>query len=75
MFRLSRIRIPDLDFVPIPDPGVKKTPDPGSGTLVGPHLLQNTGEKNKDQFLYDGSTQLVLENSPVYVPNVTRQNL
>jgi hypothetical protein len=23
----------DLDFLPIPDPGVKKAPDPGSGTL------------------------------------------
>ncbi len=22
---------PDLDFIPIPDPGVKKAPDPGSG--------------------------------------------
>ncbi len=29
-------RIPDsnLDFLPIPNPGVKKTPDPGSGTLL-----------------------------------------
>ncbi len=24
---------PDLDFLPIPDPGVKKAPDPGSATL------------------------------------------
>jgi hypothetical protein len=23
-----------LDFLPIPDPGVKKAPDPGSGTLA-----------------------------------------
>ncbi len=23
---------PDLDFLPIPDPGVKKAPDPGSGS-------------------------------------------
>jgi hypothetical protein len=29
----SRIRIPDLEFLPNPDPGVKKEPDPGSGTL------------------------------------------
>jgi hypothetical protein len=62
-----------LIFLPITDTGVKKTPDPGSATLVGPDLFQNTGEKSKDQFLYDGSTQLVLENSPVYVPDVTRQ--
>jgi hypothetical protein len=32
----SRIRISDLDpdFLPIPDPGVKKAPDPGSATLL-----------------------------------------
>ncbi len=28
----SRIRIPD--FLPIPDPGVKKAPDPGSGSAT-----------------------------------------
>jgi hypothetical protein len=27
-------RIPDPDFLPIPDPGVKKAPDLGSGTLA-----------------------------------------
>jgi hypothetical protein len=27
-------QVPDLNFFPIPDPGVKKAPDPGSGTLV-----------------------------------------
>ncbi len=27
----SRIPDPDLDFLPIPDPEVKKAPDPGSG--------------------------------------------
>ncbi len=26
-------RIPDLDFLPVPDPGIEKTPGPGSGTL------------------------------------------
>jgi hypothetical protein len=26
--------IPDLDLLPIPDPGVKKAPDPGSATLI-----------------------------------------
>ncbi len=32
----SRIPDPDADFLPIPDPGVKKAPDPGSGfaTLI-----------------------------------------
>ncbi len=30
----SRIPDPDPDFLPILDPGVKKAPDPGSGTLV-----------------------------------------
>jgi hypothetical protein len=36
----SRIQDPDADFLPIPDPGVKKAPDPGSGsaTLVMPLL-------------------------------------
>jgi hypothetical protein len=28
-----RIPYPDLDFLPIPDPGVKNGPDPGSRTL------------------------------------------
>ncbi len=27
---------PDLDFLPIPDPGVQEAPDPGSGTLFFP---------------------------------------
>jgi hypothetical protein len=27
----SRIPDPDLVFLPIPDPGIKKAPDPGSG--------------------------------------------
>ncbi len=26
--------IPDLDFLPIPDPGVRKAPDPGSGNQI-----------------------------------------
>jgi hypothetical protein len=30
----SLIPDPDLDFLPIPDPGVKKALDPGSATLV-----------------------------------------
>jgi hypothetical protein len=30
----SRIPNPDADFLPIPDPGVKKAPDPRSATLV-----------------------------------------
>jgi hypothetical protein len=25
--------IPDFDFLPVPDPGIEKTPGPGSGTL------------------------------------------
>jgi hypothetical protein len=34
---------PDLDFLPIPDPGVKKPPDRGSATLVAIwfSLIQN----------------------------------
>jgi hypothetical protein len=28
------IRIPDLDLLPIPDPGVNKAPDPGSEALL-----------------------------------------
>jgi hypothetical protein len=31
---------PDLDFLPIPDSGVKKAPDPGSATLVVKMRLQ-----------------------------------
>jgi hypothetical protein len=27
------IRNPDLDLLPMPDPGVEKAPDPGSATL------------------------------------------
>jgi hypothetical protein len=36
----SRILDPDADFLPIPDPGVKKAPDPGSGsaTLLNTYL-------------------------------------
>jgi hypothetical protein len=36
MFRDVHPRIPDrdLDFLPIPDPGVKKAPDPGSGSAT-----------------------------------------
>ncbi len=35
-FFTSRIRIKELkyDFLPIPDPGVKKATDPGSATLI-----------------------------------------
>jgi hypothetical protein len=36
----SRIPGPDLDFLPIPDPGLKTAPDPGSGSLL-------TGQRNK----------------------------
>jgi hypothetical protein len=32
------VQDPDLDFLPIPDPGVKKAPDPGS--------VRNTGFKS-----------------------------
>jgi hypothetical protein len=30
----SRIRTPDPDFLPIADPGVKKAPDPGTGSAT-----------------------------------------
>jgi hypothetical protein len=30
----SRILDPDPDFLPIPDTGVKKAPDPGSGSVT-----------------------------------------
>jgi hypothetical protein len=33
LFLSSQKYAPDLDFLPIPDPVVKKAPDPGSGTL------------------------------------------
>jgi len=32
---------PDPDFFTIPDPGVKKAPDPGSGTLVYTEMQLN----------------------------------
>jgi hypothetical protein len=34
MIRVVHISDPDTNFLPIPDPGVKKAPDPGSATLV-----------------------------------------
>jgi hypothetical protein len=34
--------IPDLVFLPIPDPGVKKAPDPGSATLDTSYLSART---------------------------------
>ncbi len=37
----SGLFIPDSDFLPIPDPGVKKTPDPGSTSLKFYKKLQN----------------------------------
>ncbi len=30
---------PDLDFLPIPDPGVKKAPDPGSRYIFLPYTV------------------------------------
>jgi hypothetical protein len=36
--KLSGMFIPDLDFFPIPDPGVKKASDPGFATLLGTML-------------------------------------
>jgi hypothetical protein len=44
MFILDTLQIldPDLDFLPIPDPGFKKAPDPGSGSATlsgGPWTL------------------------------------
>jgi hypothetical protein len=34
----SRIQIPDLDFLPIPDPGVKKARDPGAKKGTGSRI-------------------------------------
>jgi hypothetical protein len=34
MIRVVHISDPDTDFLPIPDPRVKKAPDPGSAALV-----------------------------------------
>jgi hypothetical protein len=36
---------PDLDFLPIPDPGVKKAPNPGSGSTMvnNTHYLRLLG--------------------------------
>jgi hypothetical protein len=31
---MIRMLKPDLDFLPIPDPGTKKAPDPGSRTRI-----------------------------------------
>jgi hypothetical protein len=33
----------DLDFLPIPDPGVKKAPDPGSGSATLPFIVFRLG--------------------------------
>jgi hypothetical protein len=36
---------PDLDFLPIPDPGLKKTPDPGfKSARLGNRYITRTGE-------------------------------
>jgi hypothetical protein len=37
---------PDLDFLPIPDPVVKKAPDPGSGSATLSTIIYNP-EGNK----------------------------
>ncbi len=39
---VSGMFIPDLVFLPIPDPGVKKAPDPGSATLDTSYLSART---------------------------------
>jgi hypothetical protein len=43
MISRNRIPYPDLDFYPsrIPDPGIKKAPDPGFATLVGTVLVKD----------------------------------
>jgi hypothetical protein len=49
----SRIPDPDADFLPIPDPGVKKAPDPrsGSATLLACDNDVNVPVKGPDTFL------------------------
>jgi hypothetical protein len=46
MIRVVHPRIPDPDgdFLPIPDPGVKKPPDPGSGSATLLLILMRTYE-------------------------------
>jgi hypothetical protein len=40
--------IPDLDLLPIPDPEVKKAPDPGSGSAT----LITSGSPSEKCFIY-----------------------
>jgi hypothetical protein len=39
----SQIPDLDLDFIPIPDPGVQEAPDPGSATLIKISLIIHHG--------------------------------
>ncbi len=51
--------VPDLDFLPIPDPGVKKAPDPGSATLhTNMTHDHNTTTKIKDDLTFTVSVQI-----------------
>jgi hypothetical protein len=40
----------DADFLPIPDPGVKKAPDPGSGSST---LLMDKGDEQRRRLSYE----------------------
>jgi hypothetical protein len=41
---LDVLLYPDLDFFPILDPGLKKAPDPGSGSATLKLILKNSSE-------------------------------
>jgi hypothetical protein len=57
---------PDPDFCPsrIPDPGVKKAPDPGSATLINLH--HKTAARLLNQFKVFLLAQVILANSKNY---------
>jgi hypothetical protein len=67
----SWIPYPDLIFYPIPDPGVKKSPDPGSGSATLP-LTDDICKENKQTKLseinFETKTTLEkrIQHSPEY---------
>ncbi len=52
---------PDLDFLPIPDPGVKKALDPGSARLEKPECLARelTHEQKRSEALEAEANKVV----------------
>ncbi len=63
---------PDTDFLSIPDPGVKKTSDPGSGsaTLLESNVYRKFFISGDEEAAQDAEVALVLLRRPVAVEKV-----